>query len=340
MIPPRLAVTMGDPAGIGPEIIAKALSRGDWKKRFQPVVIGSERALRRAFEWTGAGFDYTLCPPDGGLPPRDGGAVLVNDESLLGAEIPIGAVDAGCGASAFAWLARAIDWTLEGVTDAIVTAPLHKEALHLAGHKYPGHTEILAERCGVEEFSLMLTAGRFRVVHVTCHVALSEVPALIAQPRVEQTINLFHAALERMDGKPPRIAVCALNPHGGEGGLFGDEEIRAIAPAVKACRARGIRAEGPFPCDSIYPKLVEGFYDGVVAMYHDQGHIAFKLGNFRFDAAGGNWTEVTGVNVTLGLPIVRTSVDHGTAFDLAGTGRASEQSLLDAIEVALGLTGK
>ncbi len=223
--------------------------------------------------------------------------------------------------------------------DAIVTAPLHKEALNLAGHHYAGHTEILAEETKTKEFSLMLIAGRFRVTHVTCHVALSQVSPLLTEERITSVIQLFDQALMRMDGKQPRIAVCAFNPHSGEAGLFGDEEIHAIRPAVQQCSSEGIDVQGPLPSDSIYPQLIGGRYDGVVAMYHDQGHIPFKLSNFHYDPEKQEWSTVTGVNVTLGLPIIRTSVDHGTAFDLAGTGKASDQSLLDAIGVALRLSG-
>ena len=333
---PALAITMGDPAGVGPEIIAKALGREEVTNRCRLLVIGSARALDRAKTWTGSRFDYSILAPGNALPAAPG-IGLINDESHLGDVIPVGEIDAGCGASAYAWLREAIRLAQARQVDAIVTAPLHKEALHRAGHHYPGHTEILAEACGVAEYCLMLIAGRFRVAHVTCHVALSEVPARITPKKVEETIRLMDAALLRLDGHRPRIAVCALNPHAGEGGLFGEEEIRAIRPAVEACRAEGLLAEGPFPSDSIYPRLRGGAFDGVVAMYHDQGHIAFKLAHFHFDPARQEWSTVTGVNVTLGLPLVRTSVDHGTAFDLAGTGKASEQSLLDALDVAVRL---
>ncbi|HQH72020.1 MAG TPA: 4-hydroxythreonine-4-phosphate dehydrogenase PdxA, partial [bacterium] len=253
--------------------------------------------------------------------------------------LPLAVVDPSCGASAFAWLERAIQLALEKRVAAIVTAPLHKEALNQAGRHYAGHTEILAEKTGTREYSLMLIAGPFRVVHVTCHVAMAQVPSLLTVERVTCAIRLFHKALSRLDGVAPRIAVCAYNPHAGEGGLFGDEEIRVITPAVHECAGEGIHVSGPFPSDSIYPQLIGGRYNGVVAMYHDQGHIPFKLANFKFDPEKQEWQTVTGVNVTLGLPIVRASVDHGTAFDIAGTGKASEQSLLDAIHVALKLAG-
>lgn len=329
----RLAITMGDPAGVGPEIIAKALTHPEAIADTQFLVIGSERALQRAAQQTGVSIDYQTLAP--GSPVQSNAKVcLLNDESMLGESLPQAKVDPACGAAAFQWLDRAIAMALRGEVDAIVTAPLHKEALNQAGYHYAGHTEILAEKTGTREFSLMLLAERFRVVHVTCHVAMKDVPRLLTTQRILSTIRLFHQALSRLDGKPPRIAVCAYNPHAGEGGLFGREEIDAIQPAVAASQNEGIQAEGPFPSDSIYPQLIGGKYQGVVAMYHDQGHIPFKLTHFGFDPKQGEWGTVTGVNVTLGLPIIRTSVDHGTAFDLTGTGRASERSLLDAIETA------
>lgn len=337
MSKPILAVTMGDPAGIGPEIIAKALSHPNVVARCSPLIVGSDRYLRRAFEFTQTSFSYRTWTSVDELPDTFNGIGLLNDETYLGEHLPRAVVDPHCGASAFAWLDSAIQLAKQKRVAAIVTAPLNKEALNKAGHHYAGHTEILAEKTGMKNYSLMLIADRFRVVHVTCHAAIRDVPGLLTKERVMTAIRLFDRALIRLDGEPPRIAVCALNPHGGEGGLFGDEEILVIEPAVEACVGEGIQVEGPMPSDSIYPQHLGGRYDGVVAMYHDQGHIAFKLSNFIFDSDTREWSTVTGVNVTLGLPIVRTSVDHGTAFDLVATGKASEQSLLDAIDTALRL---
>lgn len=331
---------MGDIAGVGPEIIAKAMRHPDVLDKCQPLIIGSVRALRRGMEFTQYSFPFDVLTPDQPVPSEFSGILLLNDESFFNDHLPLAAISPLCGASAFAWLDRGIQLALQKKAAAVVTAPLHKEALNQAGHHYAGHTEILAEKTGTKEFSLMLIAGRFRVVHVTCHVALSQVSPLLTQERIISTINLFDRALSQLDEKRPRIAVCAFNPHAGEGGLFGDEEIKAILPAIESCAAEGMEVEGPFPSDSIFPQLVGGRYDGAVAMYHDQGHIAFKLINFGFDSLTKEWGKVSGVNVTLGLSIIRTSVDHGTAFDIAGTGKASEQSLLDAIDVALKLTSQ
>ncbi len=333
---PKLAVTMGDLSGVGPELIAKALGQEAVLQRCVPIIIGSERALKRAFEYTGASFQYeTIDHPS---LARDG-IYFFNDEAGLGHPLPLAQVDASCGDAAFRWLSQAITWAKAGDVDAIVTAPLHKAAINQAGHHFAGHTEILAHQTNTKEFSLMLIAGGFRVVHVTCHVAMKDVPSLLTQERIAMTTRLFNDALTRLDGKPPRIAVCAYNPHAGEAGLFGREEIDAIAPAVAQGRQDGANVFGPYPSDSIFPQLLGGKFDGVVAMYHDQGHIPFKTTHFGFDSESGEWDAVTGVNVTLGLPIIRTSVDHGTAFDLAGTGKASERSLLDAIDVAIRLAG-
>lgn len=334
---PILAITMGDAAGVGPEIIAKAMTHPEALARCCPLIVGSERALRRGMEFTKSTFSYEIIRPGGELPASFSGIAVMDDDLFFPDHLPLATVDASCGSAAFTWLTRAIDLALQKKVAAVVTAPLHKEALNKAGHHYAGHTEILADQTGTREFSLMLIAGRFRVVHVTCHVALSQVAPLLTQDRIISTINLFDRALSKLDEERPRIAVCAFNPHAGESGLFGKEEQTAIQPAIEYCASEGVEVEGPFPSDSIYPQLIGGRYDGVVAMYHDQGHIPFKLIHFGFDSLTKEWRKVSGVNVTLGLPIIRTSVDHGTAFDIAGTGKASEQSLLDAIDVALKL---
>lgn len=337
MSKPVLAVTMGDIAGVGPEIIAKALRREEVLEKCRPLIIGSERALRRGMEFTQHFFPFQTIQPNEEIPIDFTGVLLLNDESFFDDHLPLADIDASAGAAAYSWLDRGIQLALQKKAAAVVTAPLNKEALNQAGRHYAGHTEILAEKTGTKDFCLMLIAGRFRVVHATCHVPISQVSSLLSRDRIVTVINLFDQALSRLDEERPRIAVCALNPHAGEGGLFGDEERRFILPAIEYCASEGVHVEGPFPSDSIFPQMVGGRYDGAVAMYHDQGHIAFKLIHFGFDSLSKEWGKVSGVNVTLGLPIIRTSVDHGTAFDIAGSGKASEQSLLDAIDVALKL---
>lgn len=321
----RIGITLGDPAGVGPEIVAKLLSVPGLPDCAKLVVLGGRGVLKQGLRAIGSD------------PAAAERTAMETIEGADPAGYRFGAIQAECGEAAYQALVRGIDMAKAGEIDALVTGPLHKQALHLAGHTYPGHTEILAERCGGVDVALMLVAGSFRVVHVTCHTALREVSESLTIERIQQVAHLFHNALVGLDGRAPRMVLCALNPHAGEGGLFGREELDVLAPGVERCRASGLNLSGPLPSDSVYPRHRAGEFDGVIALYHDQGHIAFKLVNFHVDRKTGEWTEVCGVNVTLGLPIVRTSVDHGTAFDIAGTGRASERSLCDAVEVAVQL---
>jgi 4-phospho-D-threonate 3-dehydrogenase / 4-phospho-D-erythronate 3-dehydrogenase len=227
---------------------------------------------------------------------------------------------------------------MEGKARAIVTAPLNKEALNLAGHHYAGHTELLADLTGARDSAMLLAHGDFRVSHVTTHVALEDVPKRVTRQRIRRVLELTREALSQLGIARPRIAVAALNPHAGEGGIFGRHDIDVTAPLVADLASAGWDVEGPVPGDTVFVKMRGGRYDAVVAMYHDQGHIPVKLLGFTVDPETGAWTALSGVNVTLGLPIIRTSVDHGTAFDIAGTGRADEGSLIEAIEMAIAMT--
>jgi 4-hydroxythreonine-4-phosphate dehydrogenase len=340
---PRLALTMGDVAGIGPEIIARALVEGDLHAICRPIVVGHPELLRRALEQIGRpGAIVPVDPPFDALPDH-----VISCWNPAGDEVCSvmpGVVQPAAGRAAYDYVVAAARSALRGDVEAITTAPLHKEALNLAGVPYPGHTEILAAECGVREVAMMLYlppgfAVRgprgLGVAHVTLHTSLRSVPDLLTTPRVVDTIRLLHGFLQRLEPpseapappqslrKPPHIGVCALNPHAGEHGLFGDEEDRLIAPAVAAARNLGLQAVGPVPADALLRRAVAGEFDGVAAMYHDQGHIALKL--IGWDLA---------VNVTLGLPIVRTSPSHGTAFDIAGQGRARAEGFLNAARVA------
>ncbi|HET6519308.1 MAG TPA: 4-hydroxythreonine-4-phosphate dehydrogenase PdxA [Geminicoccaceae bacterium] len=334
MTTPRIAITMGDPAGIGPEIIAKAVRR--LAPRLEAgeltvLVVGTESCMAEATDRLG--LPRLPRVEDGPLPP-----VGLLEAAAAEAPIQLGAVSAEAGRLAYRAIEAAAKLAMSGEVGAIVTAPLNKEALNLAGHAYAGHTELLADLTGARDSVLMLVHDQLRVSHVTAHCALADVPRRATPARLRRVVELTHDALRRMGFERPRIGVAALNPHAGEGGLFGREDIEVTAPVVAACRDEdGFDVEGPVPADTVFVKARAGRYDGVVAMYHDQGHIAVKLLGFSVDPATGRWTEVSGVNVTLGLPIVRTSVDHGTAFDIAGRGIASEASLIDAIEVALRL---
>ncbi len=304
---PHLAITMGDPAGIGPEIIAKACAalagRIAWGD-LRLLIIGSGPALEAA-------------------------RVLVG-----GAPVPAVTEEAEWPALAFQAVERGVRLAQAGRVGAIVTAPLNKEALNKAGHHYAGHTEMLAELTGVKGSVMLLAHGNMRVSHVTTHCALEEVPRRATPQRIRLVLDLTHKALRDLGIERPRIAVAALNPHAGEGGLFGRQDIDVTAPTIAGAVADGMDVTGPVPGDTVFVKLRAGQYDAVVAMYHDQGHIPVKLLGFHVDPATGKWDALSGVNVTLGLPVIRTSVDHGTAFDIAGKGIASERSLIEAIEYA------
>ncbi|MGX7708745.1 4-hydroxythreonine-4-phosphate dehydrogenase PdxA [Methylobacterium sp. Gmos1] len=328
----HLAITMGDPAGIGPEIIVKAahklrdrLASGDLKL----VVIGSNPALKRAEEALGLGLAIPEVSGDGAWP-----ALCCLQADAEGAPIEPGRLSADGGRFAYKAIERAVRLALDGTIGSIVTAPLNKEALNLAGYHYAGHTEMLADLTGVRGSVMMLAHGNMRVSHVTTHVALQDVPKRLTPERLRLVIDLTHAALKGIGLKNPRIAIAALNPHAGEGGLFGREDIDVSAPVIAQKVADGLDIVGPVPGDTVFVKLRAGQYDAVVAMYHDQGHIPVKLLGFEVDPETGRWVDLSGVNITLGLPIIRTSVDHGTAFDIAGRGIANERSLIEAIEYA------
>ena len=324
---PVIALTMGDAAGVGPEIIVKALAHADLYDRCRPLVIGDAGRLRQAAEICGltairvnpvAGPDQARFTP---------GQIDCVDLGLIPADLPFGRLSPTAGDAAYQYIKTAVALAVAGKVGAICTAPLNKEALHAGGHIYPGHTELLAELCHVPEVSMMLTAPNLRVIHVTVHIGLIDAIARIEPGLVERTITRGHDTLEKAGIANPRIGVCGINPHAGENGLFGhgEEELKII-PAVQRCQAKGWRVEGPLPADTLFFRAGRGDFDLVVAMYHDQGHGPVKV--MRIEA---------GVNITVGLPVVRTSVDHGTAFDIAGTGRADERSLLEALRQAITL---
>jgi 4-hydroxythreonine-4-phosphate dehydrogenase len=316
---PLLGVTIGDPAGIGPEIVLAA-ARDPRVEVARLLAIGSLEALRSA---------AAVVPDAPALRAVGSPAEARFDTGTLDVlvvpsdrPVPVGKLSAEAGQIAFEGVARAVELALAGDTDGIVTAPLNKEAIALAGHPYPGHTEILAELTGTADFAMMLTALELRVVHVTTHVGIRRMLEKVTTERVLTTIRLADRALRDMGIDAPSVGVAGLNPHAGEGGLFGDEEALVISPAIEQARAEGVDATGPWPADTLFGRAAAGDFDVAVAMYHDQGHIAVKVLGFE-----------TGVNATIGLPIVRTSVDHGTAFDIAGTGKANADSLVEAVTV-------
>jgi 4-hydroxythreonine-4-phosphate dehydrogenase len=321
---PVIAITMGDAAGVGPEVIMRALSHRTVYERCRPLVVGDAERLRAAGRITGVPLQVeAILEP--GLGTFRHGVVDCIDLALIPADLPWGRLSPVAGDAAFRYIERAVTLALGGAADAICTAPLNKEALHAGGHVYPGHTEILAALTGTPEVSMMLMTPKLRVIHVTTHIGLIDAIARIEPGLVERTILRGHEALVRSGLPWPRIGVCGINPHAGEHGLFGrGEEEEKIEPAIRTLRTREIDVEGPLPADTLFFRAQRGDFDLVVAMYHDQGHGPVKVLGIE-----------EGVNVTVGLPVVRTSVDHGTAFDIAGTGRADERSMLEALGQAI-----
>ncbi len=336
---PLLGITMGDPGGIGPEICAKALSAPALYDICRPLVVGDAGVMENAVGFCGLDLAVGAVerPADGRYAP---GRIDVLDlANMPVAQLRHKTVTAQQGRASFEYVARAISLALAGEIDATVTGPINKASINAAGHHYAGHTEIYADLTGTRDYTMMLVEGGFRVTHVSTHVSLRDACERVKRERVAKVISLTHDALVRLGVAAPRIAVAGLNPHCGEGGLFGDEDEREIAPAVAEALERGIRAEGPLPADTVFSKMRGGMYDAVVVMYHDQGHIPTKLVGFQYDDATGTWGQMAGVNVTLGLPIVRTSVDHGTAFGKAGEGRANPQSMIEAVRLAARMAG-
>lgn len=323
---PLIGITMGDPCGVGPEIIVTALADPQVRARCVPLVIGDPAALERAIRVCDSALPIRMIEAVEEARRVENGAIpLLALSRLTEDELRYGHPGLAAGAAVYDYIRGATELCLQGRLAAMVTAPISKEAMNRAGHHYPGHTELLAELCGTDSYVMMLAGDLLRVSLVTIHEALRHVPSLISRERVLTTIRVTHEGVRRLTGvERPRLAVLALNPHCGEGGMFGDEEASVIAPAIRAARDEGIDARGPLSADTLFHFARQGEYDGVVAMYHDQGLIPLKL--LHFD---------DGVNITLGLPIVRTSVDHGTAYDLAGTGRASSCSMLAAIGMAV-----
>ncbi len=321
---PLLGITMGDPAGIGPEVIAKALAEKSLRRLCRPIVIGSFPVMQQTVKRLTLKMDVIRVEGHETVPPRSNQlAVLDLLDRPLG-RFPRGVAAPQTGAASVLFIKKAVELAQLGCIDGIVTAPINKEAINLAGCHFPGHTELLADLTATPESGMMIVGGPLRIMFVTTHVAIKDLPTLLTQAKIEQAIRLAHLALKDLFGiKKPRVGVAALNPHAGEHGLFGDEESRVILPATRAMQAQGIRASDPLPADTLFGKAARGDYDGVVALYHDQGLIPLKLVAFG-----------TCVNLTVGLPIIRTSVDHGTAFDIVGKGIADPGSLVEAITLA------
>ena len=317
-------ITMGDPSGIGPEIIIKSFSHNSVREN-NIVIIGDFGVMQAAFDLLKpSSFRLNRIEKVSESVFRNDILNILDLRLVKEGELQPGKVNAISGDAAFVCLETAIELAIRKEISTIATAPLNKEALHLAGHKYAGHTEILAELTGTKDYAMLLYDKKLIVIHVSTHISLLEAVTGLRKEKIETVAMLADKAMKSLLGKSPRIAVAGLNPHAGENGLFGDEEIREIIPAINDLKARGLNVEGPVPPDTVFLQAVNGKFDVVVAMYHDQGHIPLKLLGFS-----------TGVNITVGLPFIRTSVDHGTAFEIAWQGKASEQSMVEAIKLAV-----
>lgn len=333
---PILGITMGDPAGNGPEITIKALARPELYKRCRPLVVGDAKVIERAVEIThNEGLRVRRVNSVHEAAFEFGTVDVLHLELVDMDKFVFGRVSTMCGEAAFQCVKKVIELAMCGEVDATVTNALNKEAINLAGHHFSGHTEIYAHYTHTDKYTMMLAHHDLRVVHVSTHVSLREACDCVKKERVLDVIRIADKGCHDLGIEEPRIAVAGLNPHAGENGLFGREEIEQIIPAIEQARAEGLNVSGPVPADSVFSKARGGWYDIVVCMYHDQGHIPLKVVGFVYDKEAGRWTAVEGVNVTLGLPIIRASVDHGTGFGHAGDGSANELSLVNAIDYAI-----
>lgn len=333
---PIIGITMGDPASIGPEITIKALADRTVYDKCRPIVVGDACMLEKAKLIVG--HPELVIHPVGDVADAgfEFGTIDIIDMKLVdAAALPIGRVSKEAGDAAFKYVVKDIGLAMDGKVDATVTNAFNKEAVNLAGHHYSGHTEIYADYTKTKNYTMMLAHENVRVVHVSTHVALREACDRVKKQRVLDVIRIANDACKSLGIAEPKIGVAGLNPHSGEHGLFGREEIDEIIPAIEEAKKEGINADGPVPPDTVFSKARGGWYDIVVAMYHDQGHIPLKVLGFVYNQKEQKWDAVAGVNITLGLPIIRVSVDHGTAFDQAGTGTASELSLLNSIDYAI-----
>ena len=331
---PVLAVTMGDPAGIGPEICVKALGFEELYRIARPFVVGDKGVLDSAVAICKSPLKVRAIDHPRECTYEYGVINVLDLKNLPMEELKRKTATAAQGKASFEYVDKAISLALKKDVDATVTGPITKESVKKAGLDYAGHTEIYAAKTGTRDYTMMLADENFRVVHVSTHLPLRKACDAVKKERVLRVIELADAAVSRLIGASPKIGVAGLNPHCGEARMFGTEDEDEILPAVEAAKAKGLRAEGPIPADTIFSKMQGGYYDVVVAMYHDQGHIPSKFQGFKCNPETGEWESFSGVNVTLGLPIIRTSVDHGTAYDIAGTGMANPQSMCQAIKMA------
>lgn len=337
-----LAITMGDAAGIGPEILVKALAHKHIYEGCVPIVIGDRAPLQDAINFCHLPLKLHEIKDVAEAAGVFGIIDYIDLHCLKPGDWKYKTVCKSSGEASFQYIMCGIQLAMERKVSGVVTGPINKEAINLAGHHYSGHTEIFADFTNTRDYAMLLISKNLRVIHVTTHVSMRNACDIIREhpERIEQTVLLAQDAMKQLNITHPKIAVAGFNAHSSENGLFGDEEEISIIPAIKRCQQRGINVDGPVPPDTVFVKAMAGQYDVVVAMYHDQGHVPLKLSGFKIDPVAGKYTSMAGVNTTIGLPIIRTSVDHGTAFGKAGEGRANEESMIDAIDVAIVMAKK
>jgi len=335
---PIIGITMGDPAGIGAEIAVKALSKKEIYQKSRPIVIGSKCVIDDALKFIPSNLKLNVIRNTGEIKGEFETIDLIDLDNIKLDEFNYGKVSEKAGQASLEYIYKGIDLAMEGSVDAVVTGPIHKEAIKAAGSPYAGHTEIFASRTKTKNYAMMLADENLRVIHVSTHVSLRQACDLVKKERILKVIHLADKALKDLGIKNSKIGIAGLNPHAGEGGLFGKEEIEEIIPAIIQAKKEGIDVEGPIPPDTIFSKVIGGQYNLAVVMYHDQGHIPMKVIGFKYNKSTNKWSTMSGVNVTVGLPIIRTSVDHGVAFGKAGEGRANEESMVGAIKTAIKFT--
>jgi 4-hydroxythreonine-4-phosphate dehydrogenase len=332
---PIIGISTGDPAGIGPEIAAKILADRSVYDICNPVIIGDAQVLKQAVLLSGLDLKLNTIRKTSDAIFQYGRPDIFDLDNIDPSQVIPGRVSALAGKAAFEAVKQMITLALADKLDATVTGPIHKESINKAGFQFSGHTEIYAHYTKTEKYAMLLVHKNMRVIHVSTHVSLKEACGMVNKARILEVIDLLHDACRKFGISAPKIGVAGLNPHAGDGGLFGNEERDEIIPAIDEAREKGYSVEGPVPADTLFTKAKSGWYDGCVAMYHDQGHIPFKMEGFQWDYKTGVMKSVKGVNITLGLPIIRTSVDHGTAFEIAGKGIASPDALKLAVEYAV-----